>query len=184
MTLKQSKRLLARQVGKVTIKQLLTLKQRRMNPTLMRKMFVISSDTAVLSSLTNYFGELILKGDKQALKFITRTCSEKINKNSFSRRYALMTLDGLLNKENFSGIRGFFIGLRDSDPVNRAIALNGLFTLAKFGKARTLPGLVKGTKDSDEHCRDIAWRGIKDLATQKNPNALKLMINHIAYWKG
>jgi hypothetical protein len=173
----QSKRLGNRQAGKISLygaKSL--LKQKRVNPVLIKTILLNSTDSKVLDVLLDYFVERAKKGDLGSMGILNRFAVEKINPNLVSRKKVLETLRNLALSGDARGIRGLLVGVKDSDSINRYHSLSGLRALSKKGDVRVLPGLLVGVKDSDVGNRSLALGGLRLLSRRGSAEAKK-------FWK-
>ena len=173
MTLKQSRNLAVRQVGKVNPRSLnLLFNQKRVNSKLVKNIFLNSVDKTVLNMLINHFVDNAKSGDVKLKLFLNRLVLKKFNPNSVSRWRVLNKFYNLAQEGDSFGLRGLLIGVKDSVLENRGCALKGLRYLAETGDVRVLDGLVFGLKDSNKYNRNVALDGLRLLAVKGDVRVL------------
>jgi len=133
MTLKQAKRLVARQAGKVSLKSLdKVFLGQRVNSRLVETIFLNNINEKVLGKVLDYLVECVGAGDKRALNVLLRTSDEGFNKNWVSRFYAVFGLHRLAQKGELGVLPGLLRVVNDSESGVRPFAVNGLQSLARF----------------------------------------------------
>ena len=151
------------------------LRQKKVNPVLVRNVILKSTDKNILDSVINHFVENAKKGDIRSKLFLNRLVSKNFNSNIVSRERVLGAFSDLAKKGNSFGLRGLLIGVKDPVLTNRFFALWGLRELAEKGESRVLPGLLVGAKDSNLGNRSFALKGLEALAKQGNVEAQKVL---------
>jgi len=147
------------------------LRQKKVNPDVVRNVLLKSTDKIVLDSVINHFVKNAKKGDVRSKLFLNRLVSKKFNSNIISRERVLGEFRGLAKKGDSLGLRGLLIGVKDPVLTNRFFALWGLRELAERGDARVLPGLLTGVKDFNLANRSWALKGLEALAKKGNASA-------------
>jgi len=144
MTILQAKRLLARQVGKVTSTSLRKVfLARRVNPRLVETILLNNTNQAVLIKVRDYFVERVVAGDKRALNVLLRASDESLNKNRESRVRAVFGLWNLAQKGEASVLPGLLRAANDSDILIRPYAVGGLKSLAKLRNKQAQKKLIQ-----------------------------------------
>jgi hypothetical protein len=176
MTQKHVLNLSRMQIGKLSENSLwLALEKKKASTPWLKKVLFESKDRKILYLAIEHFVRKAKNGDVRAKLFLNRLALERFNKNDLLRDCVLLKLEENTQMGDRFALRALLVGVRDSVPYNRAMALTGLKNLAARNEKRVLPGLIFGLKDTNLDNRRYALSGLEFLAEEKNEDAIKVL---------
>lgn len=144
------------------------------NPKRARREFLRENSTSRLEKITSALVEHALDGNKMALKDLIFLSSERTNPSKTKRHIAS---EGILelSKTRNEVLNALIEATHDSTIGVRYNAFSGLINFAKRGEERVLPVFIAGLRSTIQIEKNLAKRGIEELAKSGNLTAQKIL---------